>query len=298
MEAILLEQEATGEDYRRIEAALVYLAESYPQQPGLKEVANQLGLSEYYFQRLFTRFVGISPKRFVQYLTKERAKQLLEKRYNLLETAYESGLSGPGRLHDLFVTWEAVTPGEYKNRGAGLELLYGFHPSPLGECLVALSERGITNLVFVEAGGRGAALEELRSRWRRAQLVESAADTWPVAWEAFRAVERNERKPLQLFLSGTNFQLKVWEAILRVPPGAVVTYQDLAEHIGSPGAARAVGNAVGRNPVPVIVPCHRVIRKMGALGGYRYGLERKRALLAWEWARREAGQADGMAASS
>jgi AraC family transcriptional regulator of adaptative response/methylated-DNA-[protein]-cysteine methyltransferase len=247
----------------------------------LKEIAASVSLSEYHFQRLFTRWVGISPKRFLQFLTKEYAKELLERSEDLLAVAYETGLSSPGRLHDLFVSCEAVTPGEFKNRGEGLTVVYGFHPSPFGECLLALTERGICGLSFVQPGRRDPALDALRGRWRKASLRQDTARTRPLVGQIF-ARYAGQDSPLQLFLSGTNFQIKVWEALLRIPAGAVVSYQDVAVFIGMPDAARAVSNAVAHNPIPVVIPCHRVIRKMGDLGGYHYGTARKKALLGWE----------------
>lgn len=274
--------EQLSQDYRTVEKAIGYLEEHYQEQPDLKAAAESVHLSEYHFQRLFTRWVGISPKRFVQYLTKERAKRLLEESESVLETAYAAGLSGPGRLHDLLVTTEAVTPGDYKNQGEDLEIVYGFHPTPFGECLVALTDRGICGLMFVEEGGRQQALQGLQKRWEKAQLKEDPQRTGPVVEKVFTPLVRDQGKPLALHLRGTNFQIKVWEALLRIPSGTVVSYEDIAVAIGMPTAARAVSNAVASNPVPVIIPCHRVIRKMGALGGYRWGTARKKALLGWE----------------
>lgn len=273
------------EDYARIEQAIRFLEHNYLDQPDLKAAAQSVGLSEFHFQRLFTRWVGISPKRFLQYLTKEHAKALLRQHAGLLETTYASGLSSPGRLHDLFVACEAVTPGEYKSGGSGLTLRYGFHPTPFGECLLAVSERGVCWFSFVE-GGRQAALRELRATWRRAALIEDAAATAPAARGVFFPTAQPERS-LPLLLNGTNFQIKVWEALLRIPAGSVVTYQEIAVAVGLPGASRAVGQAVGSNPIAVLIPCHRVIRKDGDLGSYRYGSARKKALLGWEFARRD-----------
>jgi AraC family transcriptional regulator of adaptative response/methylated-DNA-[protein]-cysteine methyltransferase len=234
----------------------------------------------------------------MQYLTKEHAKALLEAAENLLDVTYETGLSSPGRLHDLFVTCEAVTPGEFKSRGAGLRIAYGFHPSPFGECLLAMTERGVCGLVFVQPGEREQALQGLRRRWALAELVEDPAATRPVVEQVFDLFrgkgqaqssglpggENGEATggPLRLHLSGTNFQIKVWEALLRIPSGRVVSYEDIAVQIGMPRAARAVSNAVAQNPVPVLIPCHRVIRKAGDIGGYRWGTARKKALLGWE----------------
>lgn len=286
MDTMVSDYTQMAEDYRRVEQALLFIDANLETQPGLKEIAASIGLSEFHFQRLFTRWVGISPKRFLQYLTKERAKELLQRSASLLDAAYAAGLSGPGRLHDLFVTYEAVTPGEYKQRGAGLTIAYGFHPSPFGECLLAATPRGICSLAFVAEGQR-AAREALQDRWPRASLVEDPAGTLPLVDGIFQRLDRRPAGDLHLFLSGTQFQLKVWEALLSIPPGAVVSYEDIAVRIGLPGAARAVSNAVGQNPVPVLIPCHRVIRKLGEFGGYRWGPARKKALLGWELGRIE-----------
>ena len=287
MDQIRSEFTQMNADYSRIEQAIRYLDEHQDEQPSLKQVADELNLSEYHFQRLFTRWVGISPKRFMQYLTKEHAKQLLDEADNLLDVSYQSGLSGPGRLHDLFVTWEAVTPGDYKRKGEGLRLVYGFHPSPFGDCLLAASERGITNLIFLGDNGTPGALDLLQAEWPLADLVEDPGVTQGMIQQAYELFTSQPGGTLRLHLSGTNFQLKVWEALLRIPPGTVVTYANIAVAIGLPGAARAVGQAVGRNPVAVIIPCHRVIRKSGEAGGYRWDLPRKQAILGWEAARRE-----------
>jgi AraC family transcriptional regulator, regulatory protein of adaptative response / methylated-DNA-[protein]-cysteine methyltransferase len=271
-----------SEDYQRVEQAIRFLEQNYRRQPELKEVAESIHLSEYHFQRLFTRWVGISPKRFLQFLTKENAKAMLENSHGILEAAYNSGLSGPGRLHDLFVATEAVTPGEFKHKGAGLTIRYGFHPSPFGQCLVGVTGRGICHLSFVQPGGRSQALDELQKAWPEASLQEDPQATRPLISQIFTLSEQSG--PLGLHLCGTNFQIKVWEALLRIPPGTVVSYEDLAVSVGMPHAARAVGHAVGSNPVPVLIPCHRVIRKTGEFGSYHYGAARKKALLGWEMA--------------
>ncbi|MBN1890272.1 MAG: methylated-DNA--[protein]-cysteine S-methyltransferase [Thermoflexales bacterium] len=271
----------SSQDYARIEQAIRFLEGNVHTQPSLGEIAASASLSEYHFQRLFTRWVGISPKRFLQFLTKEHAKALLEKSRPLLEVSYESGLSGPSRLHELFVTCEAVTPGEFKNKGRGLTIAYGFHPSPFGECLLGLTGRGICHLAFV-SGSRELAVEDLQSRWPRAKLAQDAERTGRLAQQAFTRFERSGDTPLSLFLSGTNFQLKVWEALLEIPPGALSSYQDIAARLGLPAAARAVGNAVGQNPISVLIPCHRVIQKTGQVGNYRWGTARKKALVGWE----------------
>jgi AraC family transcriptional regulator of adaptative response/methylated-DNA-[protein]-cysteine methyltransferase len=266
------------EDYQRVEQAIQYLEENSLGQPTLAEVAGHVGLSEYHFQRLFTRWAGISPKRFLQFLTKENAKALLS-RTSVLSAACETGLSGPGRLHDLLIHTEAVTPGEYKSKGAGLEIHYGFHPTPFGECLLAVTGRGICSLAFIQEGDRASALDSLRQEWSNSHLIEDGSRTRPIIDQIF---SQPLRTSLTLHLRGTNFQIKVWEALLRIPTGEVTTYQALASCLHNPGAAQAVGNAIAKNPVAYLIPCHRVLRKTGDFGEYRYGSERKKAILLWE----------------
>jgi len=275
----------SSQDYERIEQAIRFLQSHHHEQPALSEMAKSVNLSEYHFQRLFSRWVGISPKRFMQYLTKEQAKHLLTRSEDLLSVSYATGLSGPSRLHDLFVTCEAVTPGEYKQRGEGVEIRFGIHPSPFGECLVALTDRGVCNLMFVQNHEREAAITFLKDNWPAAKFTEDYGGTGVVIDEMMVLFQRKSSAPLRLYLSGTNFQIKVWEALLQIPPGSVVSYEDVAMHIGMPSASRAVGNAVSRNPIPVLIPCHRVIRKSGEFGKYRWGMSRKKALLGWEMAK-------------
>lgn len=269
-------------DYRRVEQAIRFLDGNARRQPDLTEVAAHVGLSEYHFQRLFTRWAGISPKRFLQFLTKENVKALLS-RTSVLSAAYEAGLSGPSRLHDLLVQCEAVTPGEYRTKGAGVNIAYGFHPTPFGECLLALTGRGICFLAFVD-GERQYALEQLRFDWANANLREDPSRTRLVVGQIFAP---RPGASIALHLRGTNFQIKVWEALLRLPPGAVTSYEALAEQVGSVKAARAVGNAVARNPLAYLIPCHRVLQKAGGFGNYRYGPARKQAILGWEMAQAE-----------
>jgi AraC family transcriptional regulator of adaptative response/methylated-DNA-[protein]-cysteine methyltransferase len=271
-----------SEDYLRIEQAIRYLEANYQRQPDLAEIAASVHLSEFHFQRLFTHWVGISPKRYLQYLTKESAKNWLKASASLLEAAYASGLSGPSRLHDLFVTCEAVTPGEFKHKGEGLQITYGIHPSPFGECLLAVTGRGICSLMFVPGKDREASLATFRHDWQQAELSEDPARTRPLLEQVFSS---SSERSLPLHLLGTNFQMKVWEALLRIPAGALTTYTAVAQSIGRPTAARAVSNAVAHNPIAYIIPCHRVIRESGEMGGYRYGIPRKRAMLEWETAR-------------
>ena len=272
-----------SEDYLRIEQAILYLENHYRDQPGLEEVAASIGLSEYHFQRLFTRWAGVSPKRFLQFLTKEGAKDWLDRSENLLDTTHHVGLSSLGRLHDLFVTTEAVTPGEYKSRGAGVIIRYGIHPTPFGKCLIATTERGICQLSFVQTS-EGDTIDSLVAEWQQAKMIEDYRSTVSLIEPIFDLQYNHRGKPLSVHLRGTNFQLKVWEALLQIPAGGVTTYAGIASRIGNPSALRAVGTAVGHNPIAVLIPCHRVIRKVGEFGNYRYGALRKKALLAREFA--------------
>ena len=272
----------SSEDYLRIEQAILYLENHYKEQPSLEEVATNIGLSEFHFQRVFTRWAGVSPKRFLQFLTKEGAKDLLNRSENLLETTHQVGLSSLGRLHDLFVTTEAVSPGEYKSRGEGITIRYGIHLTPFGKCLIGLTERGICHLGFVETS-EGDAIDSLVMEWKEARMIEDYRFTAALVEPIFGLRYSTRIKPLPVHLRGSNFQLKVWEALLQIPTGAVTTYQELAQRIGQPSASRAVGTAVGHNPIAVLIPCHRVIRKVGDFGNYRYGALRKKALLAREF---------------
>jgi len=269
-------------DYERVEAAIRYIEKHHEAQPGLADIARAAELSEYHFQRLFSRWVGISPKRFLQFLTKEHAKTLIAGAGSLLDSTFDSGLSSPGRLHDLFVTCEAVTPGEYKQKGAGLEIRYGLHPSPFGECLLAVTERGICALSFVQNGDRRAPVADLERQWPQADIRRDQDAAAGMMKHVFGYTRDQDPAPLYLFVKGTNFQIKVWEALLKIPLGRAVTYEDIARHIGLPKASRAVGNAVGRNPIPFLIPCHRVIRKTGIFGHYGGGPARKKAMLGWE----------------
>jgi AraC family transcriptional regulator of adaptative response/methylated-DNA-[protein]-cysteine methyltransferase len=278
-------------DYTRIERAILYLDAHGQEQPRLAEVAAHVGLSPYHFQRLFTRWAGISPKRFLQFQTLEHAKQLLAERRSMLDATYDAGLSSGGRLHDLFITLTAMTPGEFKQGGAGLTLQYGVHSSPFGDYLLAVCERGICALRFLTGTSSAEMVQELRAEWPRAELVERPEETRFFAERIFPSRKPRTIHPLSLFVKGTNFQLKVWEALLRIPSGTVATYEDIAQSLQMPRAARAVGSAVGDNPIALLIPCHRVIRKTGAFGDYRWGLARKRAMLTWESARSSPGEA-------
>ena len=274
----------SSEDYLRIEQAILYLENHFKDQPNLDEVAANVGLSEYHFQRLFTRWAGVSPKRFLQFVTKESAKDLLDKSENLLDTTHQVGLSSLGRLHDLFVNTEAMSPGEYKSRGEGVTIRYGIHLTPFGKCLIGLTERGICYLGFVQ-GSEGEAIDNLVNDWTEAKMIEDYRSTASLVGPIFDLRFNTRIKPLTLHLRGTNFQLKVWEALLQIPAGSVSTYEGIASRIGNPNAIRAVGTAVGHNPIAVLIPCHRVIRKAGEFGKYRYGALRKKALLAREFVR-------------
>lgn len=276
-----------SQHYQIIEQAIQYIEANVQRQPELEEIASSIGLSEYHFQRLFTTWTGISPKRFMQFLTKEHAKQLLSQSENLLDTTHKVGLSSLGRLHDLFINTEAVTPGEYKTSGAGLTIRYGIHPSPFGKCLIATTERGICNLSFVDAS-EGKAIDNLIADWQQAEMVEDYKTTAPLVTRIFSAPQPDsayqEKNPrLSLHLRGTNFQIKVWEALLSIPSGALTTYEHIATQVGNPKAVRAVGTAVGHNPIAYLIPCHRVIRKSGDFGNYLYGSARKKVILAREY---------------
>jgi AraC family transcriptional regulator of adaptative response/methylated-DNA-[protein]-cysteine methyltransferase len=273
-------------DYARVERAIRFVEANRDRQPELAEIAASVHLSEYHFQRLFGRWAGISPKRFLQFLTKEDAKRRLRESANVLQAALASGLSGSGRLHELLVECEAVTPGEVRRGGEGLDIRYGFHPSPFGECLLASTPRGICALRFVGRvgpAGRAEELDALAREWPKARWVRDPDRTGTLASQAFTGLAHgNGHGPIRLHLHGTNFQIKVWEALLAVPEGSVTTYSALARAIGHPGAARAVGSATGRNPIAMLIPCHRVLRSVGDVTGYRWGGLRKQAILAWE----------------
>lgn len=275
-------------DYEKVEQAILFLERNFQHQPTLEEIAQDVRVSKFHFQRLFSRWAGISPKKFLQFLTLGHAKTLLAQSRSVLDTALDSGLSGPARLHDLFVTHEAVTPGDFKAGGAGVRICYGTHPTPFGPGFLAMTEKGVCGFSFPGPGGEAAALDDLGRQWPQAILEPAPGRTAKVMERIFRGANRSP-PPLNLLLRGTPFQIKVWEALMNIPPGAVASYQDIARAAGRPGAVRAVGTAVGRNPVAFLIPCHRVIRKSGDFGGYRWGTPRKKAMLAWEAARAEAG---------
>lgn len=269
------------ETYERIAKAIAFMRQNHLQQPDLETVAQHVHLSEYHFQRLFTRWAGISPKRFLQYLTVEYAKSKIAETKNLLALTVDVGLSSPGRLHDLFVKLEAMSPGEFKAGGAGLHIWYGVHETPFGNCLIATTARGICNVQFLDKTSQETAEYTLRAEWKNAEITCDRQLTKEIIDRIFHPVTNNS-SPLVVHVKGTNFQIQVWRALLRVPFGGITTYQGLAAAISRPTAARAVGNAVGRNPVAYLIPCHRVIRESSEMGGYRWGLERKTVLLGWE----------------
>lgn len=270
----------SAQDYALVERAIRYIESHRREQPELAEIADHVGLSEFHFQRLFSRWAGVSPKRFLQALTVEEARRSLTRSGSVLDAAYDTGLSGPGRLHDLFVQCQAATPGEVKSGGAGLTIRYGIQPTPFGDALIGVTERGICALSFVAEGESERAIGDLHARWPAARLREDRAESAAIAQRIFADSRADE--PLHLLIKGTNFQMQVWQALLRVPSGSLTTYGDLAQAIGRPSAARAVGSAVGSNAIAWLIPCHRVIRQTGVVDGYRWGSDRKRAMLGWE----------------
>jgi AraC family transcriptional regulator of adaptative response/methylated-DNA-[protein]-cysteine methyltransferase len=267
-------------DYDVVEAAIAYLETHYTDQPELADVARHVHLSESHFQRVFKRWAGISPKRFLQFLTAEHARRLLAGSASVLDASYAVGLSGGGRLHDLMINVHAATPGEVKTGGAGVDVAYGIHSSPFGAAFIATTPRGLCALSFISPDDPGLALQELRKRWPNAQLREDQQATESAARAAFSG-----DGSISLLLKGTNFQIRVWEALLRIPSGHAVTYEDIAREIGQPTAMRAVGAAVGQNPIAFLIPCHRVLRKSGVFGDYHWGATRKKAILGWESSR-------------
>ncbi|MBV9221791.1 MAG: bifunctional helix-turn-helix domain-containing protein/methylated-DNA--[protein]-cysteine S-methyltransferase [Methylobacteriaceae bacterium] len=269
------------DDYARVKCAIEFISDRWRMQPSLQDIAAHVGLSSSHLHQLFKRWAGLTPKAFLQALTLDHARRLLRDRASILDAAYEVGLSGPGRLHDLFVTHEAMTPGEYKARGAGLRLTFGFHPSRFGEALLVAAPRGLAGLGFVD-GDRTAALADMRRRWPQASFVEDEAGTAGLAFRVFDPVTWRPNQPMRIVLIGTDFEVRVWEALLGIPMGRAATYSDIARRIGRPKAARAVGAAVGKNPVSFVVPCHRVLGASGALTGYHWGLTRKQAIIGWE----------------
>ncbi|BCM75338.1 bifunctional transcriptional activator/DNA repair enzyme AdaA [Aeromonas caviae] len=273
-------------DYARIADAIRFIASQVARQPTLDEIAAHVHLSPFHFQRLFSRWAGVTPKRYLQVLTLERAKALLQESRPLLEVADTLGLSSGSRLYDHFVQIEAVTPGEYKQRGAGLVIDHGVHDTPFGQAFVALTPRGVCNFSFLDDQAPQAPLAALAQSWPEAELREAPSRTQGVIHTMFDGSKTPDR-PISLHVSGTNFQISVWRALLQIPPAKVVSYAQVASAVGNPKAARAVGLAVGANPVALMIPCHRVIQQNGKLGGYHWGETRKQAIHAWEAARYE-----------
>ncbi len=275
-------------DYERIEKAIRYLDAHYQEQPDLRTLARAAGLSDSHFHRLFSRWAGVTPKDFLQFCTAAHAKNLLSRSRSVLESALDSGLSGPSRLHDLFITMDGVTPGEYKKRGLGIDILYGTHPTPFGECLIGLTERGICYFSFLSGSNHraeAAAIRDLKRHWLNALFSRETKATGKAAARLFPREPSRSKEKMRLFTLGSPFQVKVWQAIMRIPPGQVRSYQQVAGMAGSPGAARAVGSALAQNPIGYLIPCHRVIRQTGVVGDYRWGRSRKQAMLAWESAK-------------
>ena len=287
---------SASDDYSLVKGAIEFISAYWRDQPPLEEIADAVGLPPHQLHALFKRWAGLTPKAFVQALMLDHARALLRNSVSVLDTAYEVGLSGPGRLHDLFVTHEAMTPGEFKTGGAGLVLSYGFHPSPFGEALVVVTANGLAALGWVDAkteagtaggtgkasGARAGALADMRRRWPQALFAEDAAHTAPYAARVFDPALWRQDRPLRVVLIGTDFEVRVWETLLHIPLGRAATYSAVAGRIGKPKAARAVGAAVGKNPISFVVPCHRVLGASGALTGYHWGITRKQAILGWE----------------
>jgi AraC family transcriptional regulator of adaptative response/methylated-DNA-[protein]-cysteine methyltransferase len=269
-------------DYEVVRRNLDYLREHWRDQPSLEFMAEQNGMSAAHLQRLFMRWAGLSPKAFVQALTIDHARKLLRDSASVLDTSYEVGLSGPGRLHDLFVTHEGMTPGTYKAKGKGLTIRYGFHDCPFGRVLLMMTGQGICGLAFADPGEEQAAFHDMRGRWPDATYVEDRPATEPQVARIFNPELWKANQSLRIVFIGTEFETRVWQTLLKVPLGRATTYSDIAGHIGSPKASRAVGAAVGRNPISFVVPCHRVLGKSGGLCGYHWGLTRKQAILGWE----------------
>ncbi len=273
---------AAATDYDAVRRAVRFISEHWRQQPEIEAIAHAVGVTATELHHLFRRWCGLTPKAFLQAITLDRARTLLRESASVLDTAYEVGLSGPGRLHDLFVTHEAMSPGEWKAGGAGLTLHYGFHPCPFGIALIIAAPRGLAGLSFADAGEESAALADMQGRWPKARFVEDPALTAPLALRIFDSARWRQDQPLRVVLIGTDWEVRVWEALMKIPMGHAATYSDIARRVCTVKASRAVGAAVGKNPVAFVVPCHRVIGKSGKLTGYHWGLTRKCAMLGWE----------------
>ena len=278
-----------ADDYAVVRRAIAHIRGHWRDQPGIDTIAEAAGVSGDDLHNLFRRWCGLTPKAFLQALTLDHARSLLRDSASILDASYEVGLSGPGRLHDLFVTHEAMSPGEWKSGGEGLTLRYGFHPSPFGSALVIATERGLAGLAFADQGEEAKAFADMHARWPKAAFVEDAAATAALAARAFDPGQWRPEAPLRIVMIGTDFEVRVWETLLKIPMGRATTYSDIARRLGKPTAARAVGAAVGRNPISFVVPCHRVLGRSGALTGYHWGLARKQAIIGWEAGRTQAG---------
>lgn len=272
----------SARDYERVRNNLSWLRAHWREQPSLELLAERNGMSSAHLQRLFMRWAGLSPKAFVQALTIDHARKLLRDSATILETAHEVGLSGPGRLHDLFVTHEAMTPGHYKAKGQGLTIRYGFHDCPFGRALLMMTDQGLCGLAFADPGAEQKVLLDMQSRWPAASYVNDTAVTGGSVSRIFDPRRWKAEQPLRLIFIGTDFETRIWQTLLKLPLGHATSYSDIAAHIGKAGASRSVGSAVGRNPISFVVPCHRVLAKSGGLGGYHWGLTRKQAILGWE----------------
>jgi AraC family transcriptional regulator of adaptative response/methylated-DNA-[protein]-cysteine methyltransferase len=268
-------------DYQRIERAIEFIQANLKAQPSLEDIARHVHLSPYHFARLFSRWAGTTPKRFLQVLTLELGKELLAHNHSVQDTAHQLGLSGPSRLHDHFVHIEAVSPGEFKSTVAPLIIRYGSHPTLFGPLFVAQTPRGICRATFIDSAAESTELTAIKKHWPQAQLISDNSVAGNFAAQVF-IKDTTGNTQINLHLAGTNFQIAVWRALLKIPPGSAVCYADLACSLGRPKASRAVGTAVGANPVAFLIPCHRVILQSGALGGYRWGLARKQAIQVWE----------------
>jgi AraC family transcriptional regulator of adaptative response/methylated-DNA-[protein]-cysteine methyltransferase len=269
-------------DYEIVRKAIGHIRGHWREQPEIEAIAEAAAVTPTELHHLFRRWAGLTPKAFLQALTLDGARKLLRDSASVLDASYEVGLSGPGRLHDLFVTHEAMSPGEWKSGGEGLTLYFGFHPSPFGKALIMATDRGLAGLAFADSGAERATLADMQKRWPRAHYVEDAARTAPIAQRVFDSKQWRSQQPLRVVLIGTDWEVQVWEALLQIPMGRLATYSGLASKVSNPAAARAVGAAVGKNPIAFVVPCHRVIGKEGKLTGYHWGLTRKRAMLGWE----------------
>ncbi len=275
-----------ADDYRKIEKAIYFIEAHFKSQLSLDEIAQSVHLSKYHFNRLFKRWVGIGPAQFQQFITLNYTKKKLAHSKTILNTALDAGLSGPSRLHDLFVTFDAMTPGEFKKMGNGLTIDYGFCPSPFGNCLLAKTKRGICYLGFAQHPGGADVLNQLFDAWPGAVFNENSEAIAPLVHGIFLINKAGKQIPFNLLIKGTNFQINVWKALLQIPSGNMVSYQDIAEHIGRPKAFRAVASAIAINPVAYLIPCHRVISKSGKIHQYRWGASRKKAIVGWEAAKK------------